>query len=385
MNKVHLKQILENYLNRFEEMNMQAHGSSEWHKWRMAQAFRAMMNRALSATDEAFPAELLQVKKLTEDLIDGPMQPFYGLCRIAEKAPEEVRDLFCKLLQAEDDGNLVIRSERVHDFIAGSNRLCEQQFPKSYLYKNNSHSVTCYLGLYDPTHNYIFKATEAKNFACYVGFSDDWGAGQNFHLDAYYRMCDQLVAVLEEDASFLTKWKAHWANLPVKQEALYSDQQHHLLAYDIIYASTHYKLVPGIDERPARKSPAPQRTVDIEALKSSYEAAAQREKERQQAEAYVRQVLVAGVKFHHKRYGVGVIQQVSASQLAADFPEGGRKNLDLAIAAANGIDEVDGVTDFAKRIGTVRSVLQQSVEIQRDYERTLKAYHEAMENADDVS
>ncbi len=138
MNKVHLKQILENYLNRFEEMNMQAHGSSEWHKWRMAQAFRAMMNRALSATDEAFPAELLQVKKLTEDLIDGPMQPFYGLCRIAEKAPEEVRDLFCKLLQAEDDGNLVIRSERVHDFIAGSNRLCEQQFPKSYLYKNNS-------------------------------------------------------------------------------------------------------------------------------------------------------------------------------------------------------------------------------------------------------
>lgn len=89
MNKVHLKQILENYLNRFEEMNMQAHGSSEWHKWRMAQAFRAMMNRALSATDEAFPAELLQVKKLTEDLIDGPMQPFYGLCRIAEKAPEE--------------------------------------------------------------------------------------------------------------------------------------------------------------------------------------------------------------------------------------------------------------------------------------------------------
>lgn len=60
-----------------------------------------------------------------------------------------------------------------------------------------------YLFLYDPDHNYIYKATHALAFADCVEFYDDWGWGDSVRLDVYYRMCDQLVKAAKADKDLM--------------------------------------------------------------------------------------------------------------------------------------------------------------------------------------
>ena len=63
-----------------------------------------MMDEALASSDDDFPKKLLNVRNLTENMIDSYLQPFYGLVKCAEIEPVTVRQLFLNLFQ-EDDGN----------------------------------------------------------------------------------------------------------------------------------------------------------------------------------------------------------------------------------------------------------------------------------------
>ena len=93
-------------------------------------------------------------------------------------------------LYVYDAENLNVQMKKIADFFEKSNTLVGKYFPGSYLYRQNSHSVSAYLFLYDPDHHYMYKShRNAKDADC-IGFYDSWGSGNNIKRDIFYRMCD---------------------------------------------------------------------------------------------------------------------------------------------------------------------------------------------------
>ena len=157
MNEKNLQQILENYVNNFEDFYSKIPGKpTEYEKWEIAGEFKNKMNLALKTTDENLPIELYKIKKMTSDFIDSYTQPFYGLVQFAKKDPKTVRRMFQELYE-DDGGDLGVRQKKIENFLNESHQLREQYTPNSYLYKDDFHSVTSYLFLYDPEHNYAYK------------------------------------------------------------------------------------------------------------------------------------------------------------------------------------------------------------------------------------
>ena len=97
-----------------------------------------------------------------------------------------------KTLFADDGGDLAVRQKKIEQFIADANALTKRLHSENGMYMNDQRSAMGYLFLYDPDNHYLYKATEANDFASCIEFFDDWGPGTAFRLDVYYRMCDVL-------------------------------------------------------------------------------------------------------------------------------------------------------------------------------------------------
>lgn len=155
MNEERVLQLFDNYIKNFEIINTQ---HEEYYKWQIAKSFRSMMDVALDAPTEEFATRLYDVKRLTANLIDSYTTPLNGLCVFAKSEPETVRAMFKELLNADDGRDIEERRKRIVDFLNKSHALREKYSPDSYLYKDDFHSVTGYMFLYDPDNNYFFKA-----------------------------------------------------------------------------------------------------------------------------------------------------------------------------------------------------------------------------------
>ena len=344
MNNNHVQQIFAHYIDKFEYINNPTH--QEYYKWQIAKRFRDEMDVALAAPTEEFPSKLYEVKKLTSNLIDSYTQPFHGLVKFAEQEPETVRNMF-KMLFSDDGGDLENRQERVQAFLSQSHALRDKYYPDSYLYKEDMHSVTGYLFLYDPDHNYIYKATHARDFADCIEFYDDWGYGTDVKLAIYYRMCDQLVEAIKSSKELLatdaSRFENGWGENP---NTFHPDIEKHILAFDLIYCCSTYGLFNGISfERPKTKERQLMQERKDKAKKLAQELndAKTAKQTLDEALQYVSDVYCIGTALHHKKYGDGAIKRVQGGTIVIDFAEVGEKQLDLLTVAANGIVTIDAV------------------------------------------
>lgn len=244
MNENHLQQIFTNYIERFEEFNNKDRSKpSEYYKWEMPIEFKKFMDKALSAEDkDTFDAQLSEIKKITHDFIDsGKTLPFAGLVRFASKEWETVQKMF-RELYVDDKENLDVRQKKIESFLDQYHQL-EKKYSLGSLYKSDFRSVTAYLFLYDPDHNYIYKPTHAQDFQDCIEFYDDFGEGDHVKLKTYYRMCDQLVEAIKKNSAIQDTEKLR--TLKFDKEP-YPDTEKHILAYDIIYCCSAYNLFRGI-------------------------------------------------------------------------------------------------------------------------------------------
>ncbi|MDY6157293.1 MAG: hypothetical protein SPH96_12350 [Agathobacter sp.] len=380
MNRNQIHQIFTHYIDNFEMLNDKDH--AEYYKWQICHEYRRLMDEALAADKDDFADALYQVKECSKNIIDSYTQPFYGLVVFARKEPETVRKMF-KDLYSDDGGDVKVQMELIRNFFDQSNALLEKYFPDSYLYKQNSHSVSSYLFLYDPDHHYMYKATQSQVMADCIEFYDDWGTGDNIKLDVYYRMCDEILAEIKNCPELLaTNQSRYDGRLLMEPGELHADSQLHILLFDIIYCSHVYNLFDGITfARP--KSKEKQLIIEqknkAKALQEAYEEAKNKADLLNKALQYfVSTIREVGI-VKHKIHGDCDVLSVDEKYIRLRVKKSGEeKKLGLAIAIANGIIKLDTPEFDAKREEYL-GILKQADSIPNHLEyasRALEPYEE---------
>lgn len=325
MNENHLQQIFKNYIEKFEEVNNSE--NQEYYKWQIVKKFRPLMDEALNSGESQFAEKLKQIKKLTGNFIDNYTQPLGGLIKFAKEKDEwkTIQGMFQRLYE-DDNGDLEIRQKKIEAFLEQSHRLREKYTPKSYLYKDDFHSVTGYLFLYDPDHNYIYKATHAQAFADCVEFYDDLGVGDHVKLKNYYRMCDQLVEAIKNTPVLMKTDASRFENgWGVDPETLYADDAKHILAFDIIYCCSTYNLFRGITfvkPKTKERQLMQEKRNKAQELLEKLETAKKQNEKLAQALQEIKRVLSIDANVKHPLYGKGKISSKSENAITVTFANG---------------------------------------------------------------
>lgn len=331
MDKDILQMLFSVYRDRFDELNDPTH--AEYFKWVAARKFKPAMDKALAANSNNFSKELYEVKKVTSVLIDGGhTQPFYGLIKFAEKEPETVREMF-KKLYTEDYGDVQLKQDKMNDFITQSRALRDKYYYNSHLYTDDLHSVSAYLFLYDPDHNYLYKYSHGREFAEIVAFGDDWGSGKDTKLNIYYKMCDQLVEAMKEDSALMELDHSRYTRGFAAPEDMHPDLEKHILAFDMIYCICTYGLGDDIELPPG---PHDKRAKALE-LFYKWQEAQESLDYLNEAKEYTNSVFKSEVTIHHITYGEGIVQNNTGSQLEVSFNTVGLKKIGTFTAAAHGL------------------------------------------------
>lgn len=382
MNELHMQQIFKHYIEDFEKLNNPEH--MEYYKWQIVKRFRPLMDDALKSEATEFVAKLLKVKKLTSNLVDSYTQPFQGLVRFSEHEPETVRNMFKSLFE-NSDGTMEKRQNAVAAFLKKSHELRDKYFPGSYLYKDDMHSVTTYLFLYDPDHNYIFKSSHALIFADCIEFYDDWGSGDSVKLDVYYRMCDQIVSAIKNSPEMMKTDASRFENgWGIDPQTFAQDKEKHILAFDLIYCCSTYGLFSGITfKRPKTKEKQLIQEKKEKAVRFAEELkTAQDElKKLQEALEYLNMVFKIGAGIQHKKYGLGTITDNHGSSIEIEFANGDKKKFGMVLSAVNNII-VSQTDDYAEQMQKYRETLKKEAAIKNTVSYAEKNFAEYAEYID---
>ena len=161
--------------------------------------------------------------------------------------------------------------------------------------------------------------------AKYIDFDLNIGAGASFSLRNYYKLCETIVAALQEHESLLTR---HFACLTPEY---YQDQSLHLLAFDLMYCCRTYQFYKGLTVPFARKTA--KKKSGLSAF--SAEELAQQEAERQEKIDALEQEIIelesscdeytgislVGVEVSAKPYGIGTVVEQDINKIRVRFAE----------------------------------------------------------------
>lgn len=318
MNAENLKTLLDRYEENFELINNKE--NEEIFKWRAVRCFQEIWFSP-DAEDISFSERFKAATKECSVLLDnGQVSPTNGIVKMAEQEPEEVERLFVDVLFADDQGDLQVRQDHVDEFLDGIEAVRQRCFPSYWKYGQDRHCAFTYLALYAPEENYIYKYSEAEEFAKHIEYGIDIGSGQSFKLDAYYGMCDLVVSALREHATLLEK---HWA---ICDDSCYRDNSLHLLAFDVIYCSRAYNFYHGISYIPKGQNTKAYTKEQLrlkekaEALAKIAEIEAQIQAKDIELDQY-RGISLLNVQVTHKQYGIGVVIAQNDNTIKVRFPD----------------------------------------------------------------
>ena len=359
MNYKHLQQIIDHYIDRFAEIN--GPGNTEYYKWQIIKQFRPMMDEALAAADADFPAKLYAVKKLTANVIDSYTQPFNGLVEFSKQEPHTVRTMFKDLFMVSE-ADVVQKQAVIQGFLDHSHRLRAKYFPNSYFYNDDLHSVSGYLFLYDPDHNYLYKATHCRSFADCIEFYDDWGSGENTRLDVFYRMCDEAVTDIKQNKALMATDASRFS---IDPEGMHPDTEKHILLFDLIYCCSTYGLFDGIkfvEPKSAERKLMQERKEKALELADALDKAKQELAELDEAKAFAAGVFQPGAIVHHKAFGTGTVSEVNEKTFTAQFSFAGTKSLGLLKCIANTLITVED-REIQEKLNGYRDILRRDQQI----------------------
>ena len=351
MNYQHLQEIIEHYIDLFPETNGPVH--MEYYKWQIIYRFRPMMDEALAASDADFPGKLYAVKKLTANVIDSYTQPLNGLVEFSKKEPTTVRMMFSTLFQATKT-DVEHKRAAIQNFLDQSHKLREKYFPDSYLYNDDLHSVTGYLFLYDPDHNYLYKATHCRSFADCIEFYDDWGSGETTKLDIFFRMCDEALAAIKENEALMATAASRY---DIDPDHMHPDTEKHILLFDIIYCCSTYNLFKGIHyvvPKNAERQLIQARKDKALELKQALNEAQEKVSQLNAVQGALSEKVIVGKIVKHKSFGAGTITSIEDGRFTVSFESAGTKELGINLSIANGLITIEGLELSKEQIDLLR-------------------------------
>lgn len=316
MNLNNLHELINRYEENFYKVNNNIH--DEIFKWRAIRRFQNVWFSEDAKTMK-FAEMFNKAKSECSVLIDNStVSPANGIVKIAEMKPVEVEKLFKEVLFADDNGDIQIRQNHIDEFLAGMEKLREETYPNSWKYKQDRHSASCYLVLYKPEENFIYKFKPVETFAEYIEYGKNIGSGGSFRLDYYYELGEIIVEALKEHESLLEK---HFALIDDKH---YRDESLHTLAFDIIYCSDTYNFFNGLIHK-SKKESVKAHSLEELRIKEEMEKQAKideikdriRELERQ-AEPY-ESISLLNVKVSMRGLGDGIVISQDKNKVTVQF------------------------------------------------------------------
>ncbi len=265
MNRKNFDKLIENYMDRYEAINREHDETDKW-----TATLRVYNKWKLEAED--FSTMLQETMGNTVILNNSHVQPVSGLialCRLSTDIQEQVRSEFRKLLSS-DGGDIKVRQKKVMNFVDNINKMLAREFPGKWKYEQHVRDVIGYLTLISPEDNYFYKHKEAKAYADCVDFGDDIGTGQDFRLDHYYRMCDELVKEIQDNEELIRLLDSLLIEAAEDDTIINMPGKLNILAYDIMYCADSYNLYDNIPIMKKSKTVTDKRNVEkqqqIEAL-----------------------------------------------------------------------------------------------------------------------
>jgi hypothetical protein len=317
MNTTNLDKVVQAYIDNFDYVNGDEH--QEYYKWEAFKHFKD--NWDIDA--ENFVEMFKESVKLTYNLIDNKaVSPTNGIVKLAERSEltEVIREMF-RMLFIADDGNIVQRQKRIEDFRDRVNDLLDKYEPGKWRYQHDFRTVLSYLNMRYPKENYLFKATEAKEFMYCIEYPDDFGSGKSFNLSRYYRMCDALLEKIKDTPELM---QAHKNRLT---DTMLSDDDYHIMVFDIIYCVTVYKLYADIaikktvkksSVKQQRNAKAEELNLELDSVNAELDTALiERSK--------IDDIDVVGWKIRHKVFGPGTVISQDEDRIIVKFAKGEKK------------------------------------------------------------
>ena len=315
MNKENLNKLISNYIANFDYINNDV--NMEYYKWEAVKHFQEHWD--IDAPD--FAAMFKESVKETYNLINNRIvQPTNGIVKLAEhpSLTETIRQMFRDLL-VEDNGDINKRQDKIYAFLEKADELLNTYYKGSWKYAQDMRTVIFYLCLLEPHKNYMFKATQAKEFMYCVEYGRDFGSGESFNLKNYYDMCDELVAAIKETPELV---QLHNGRITDK---MWADDDYHILAYDIIYSGIVYNLYNNITIVKPTRSNAQTRERQLqtkrEELSAVFEHTCTELNETLQERANYDEFSAKGLEVTHKAFGEGIVVAHNGNMLKVRFGE----------------------------------------------------------------
>ena len=329
MNRKNLQSIFQKYIENFEILNNEK--NDETYKWEIAEEFQKF---DVDADD--FVGMLTRMLKASCNLIDSAQQlPFSALVDYAGREPDTVREMFRKLY-AEEHLDIESKQRLIDEFIKSSEELRAKYYPESHLYINNQRSVMMYLFLRYPNSNYGYKASQAKSFADCIEFYDDWGPMNDFRLDVFSRMCEQLIEEIKVNDALMETHRSRFANTTRK---LHPDENLHILALDIIFSSQAYNFYGDMEFKPINTQSRKlhfERVAKAKELSEALEKAKEEMQKLTEAKEYLAQNIKKGMSVKHTKFGEGIVKECSGTLISIFFPSlNETKKIGIHIAVGN--------------------------------------------------
>lgn len=319
MNKENLSKLISNYIANFDYINNEV--NMEYYKWEAVKHFQDHWD--IDAPD--FAAMFKEALRESSNLINNKfVQPTNGILKLAEnpELTEIVRQMFRDLL-VDDGGDIEKRQDKIYAFLEKADELINIYFKGSWKYAQDMRTVIFYLSFIEPDKNYMFKATQAKEFMYCIEYGKDFGSGENFSLRKYYEMCDELVSAIKETPELLELHKGRMS------DTMWADEDYHILAYDIIYSAIVYNLYNNITIVKPTKNKA-----------QTHEQ--QKQEKREELSALLEQVnndlnfalqertnydefSAKGLEVYHKSFGEGIVVEHNGNLIAVQFGETEKK------------------------------------------------------------
>lgn len=317
MNTNNLHALIDRYEERYYTINDAE--NNEKFKWKAVQGFQEIWFSE-AAQDIPFPQLFDLATKQSSVLINNSMiSPTAGIVKMAEARPAEVEDLvrnvlFCPYATIDELQNNMDR------FLYEIEAIRQELFPQFYRYKQERHAASCYLAFLNPEKHYIYRYSDAEEFAKHIEFGKDLGSGANFSLANYYEMADLVVEALKEHKTLLEKYDALIKNDP----HYYYDESLHLLAFDLMYCCRCYNLYSGLKHASKKESIQAYTLQKLQEKESAERQAKILELEDQihqidiKISAY-REISLLNVEVTQAKYGKGIVVEQNDEQVVVQF------------------------------------------------------------------